>query len=134
MKLAVALTAALTLAFAPSAFAQMPADPGPCSQAAALGMPEGDDHDHNEAAQHQGLYCRIRKVDFNSLKNGELIGNENDGFSLDSKLGEMDIKGDIAAVAVQEPVGGVLFFSVANPAKPVFLGRFKHAACALGSN
>ena len=46
----------------------------------------------------------------------------------------MDVKGDILAVAVQEPVGGALFFDVSDPAHPKFLSRYVHAACALGDN
>ena len=123
---------ACLLAWAPAARA---ADtPGPCTEAAALGMPDGEDHDHNEASQHQGLYCRIKRAAFLPLTAGELTGGAGPAFTDDSKLGEMDVKGDIAAVAVQEPVGGVLFFDVSNPAKPKFLSRYVHAACALGDN
>jgi hypothetical protein len=116
------------LLLAPAAHAADPS--GPCTQAATFGMPEGEDHDHNEPSQHQGLYCRIKRVAFLPLTAGELA----DGLSEDSKLGEMDVKGDIAAVAVQEPVGGVLFFDVSDPSKPRFLSRYVHAACALGDN
>jgi hypothetical protein len=123
--LLLAVLAALLLS-APAARA---AD-GPCTQAATFGMPEGEDHDHNEPSQHQGLYCRIKKLSFLPLTHGELDG----GLSEDSKLGEMDVKGDIAAVAVQEPVGGALFFDVSDPAHPRFLSRYVHAACALGDN
>ena len=102
--------------------------PGPCTGAAALGMPNGDDHDHNETSQHQGLYCRIRQVSFLPLTGGELTGVEN------SKLGEMDVKAGIAAVAVQEPIGGVMFFDVSDPAHPKHLSTYLHAECGLGDN
>ena len=118
----------LCLALAPAAHAAEPS--GPCTQAATFGMPEGEDHDHNEPSQHQGLYCRMRTASFLPLTAGEL----SEGFSPDSKLGEMDVKGDILAVAVQEPVGGALFFDVSDPAKPKFLSRYEHAKCALGDN
>ena len=123
----------LSLLLLPSAAAaQAPAidDPGPCTAAAALGMPEGDDHEHNEPAQHQGLSCRIERASFLPLTNGEFV----DPLAPNSKLGETDVKGDILAVAVQEPVGGALFFDVSDPAKPRFLSSYAHAACALGSN
>jgi hypothetical protein len=116
------------LALAPAAHA---ADPtGPCTQAATFGMPEGEDHDHNEPSQHQGLYCRIKKLSFLPLTAGELDG----GFSPDSKLGEMDVKGDIAAVAIQEPIGGAMFFDVSDSAHPKYLSTYLHAECGLGDN
>ena len=102
-------------------------NPGPCTAAAALGMPNADDHDHNETAQHQGLYCRIRQVSFLPLNGGELTGVEN------SKLGEMDVKAGIAAVAVQEPIGGVMFFDVSD-GDPKYLSTYLHAECGLGDN
>ena len=100
---------------------------GPCTQAAALGMPEGDDHDHDDPAPHQGFRCRMRQVAFAPLME-ELGGMEN------AKLGEMDVEADVAAVAVQEPEGGALFFDVSDPANPKFLSRYVHATCALGDN
>ena len=44
-------------------------------------------------------------------------------------LGEMDVKADIAAVAITYPQGGVLFFDVSDPAKPVFLSRYNATEC-----
>ena len=118
----------LLLAGAPAARAAEPA--GPCTQAASFGMPEAEDHDHNESSQHQGLFCRMRTTSFLPLTNGEL----SEGLEENSKLGEMDAKGDILAVAVQEPVGGALFFDVSDASKPKFLSRYEHARCALGNN
>jgi hypothetical protein len=109
-------------------------EPGPCTQAAALGMPDGEDHDHNEYAQHQGLMCRMEVVSYNSLKHGELDGGDGAKFPANANLGEMDIKGDIAAVAVSQPIGGALFFDVSDPAHPRFLSRYVDAGCALGSD
>jgi hypothetical protein len=103
-------------------------NPGPCTNAAALGMPNAEDHDHNEPSQHRGLYCRIRQVAFLPLTGSELTGVEN------SKLGEMDVKAGIAAVAIQEPIGGAMFFDVSDPAHPKYLSTYLHAECGLGDN
>ena len=103
-------------------------NPGPCTTAAANGMPNGEEHDHNETSQHQGLLCRIRQVSFLPLTGAELTGVEN------SKLGEMDVKAGIAAVAVQEPIGGAMFFDVKDPANPKYLSTYLHAECGLGDN
>jgi len=103
-------------------------NPGPCTGPASLGMRDAEDHEHNETAQHQGLYCRIQQKAFLPLTGSELKGIEN------SKLGEMDVKADIAAVAIQEPTGGVLFFDVKDPANPKYLSTYLHATCGLGSN
>ena len=121
------LLIALLVAPAPAAHATVE-NPGPCTNAAAKGMPNGDEHDHNEPSQHQGLFCRIRQVSFLPLNGSELTGVEN------SKLGEMDVKAGIAAVAVQEPIGGVMFFDVKDPASPKYLSTYLHAECGLGDN
>ena len=128
LALALAAAAALGagLAAAP-AHAAPPkiADPGPCTQAAAFGMPEGDTHDHDAIEQHQGLMCRIRQVAFLPLAT-ELAAQP------DVMLGEMDVKADIAAVTVIRPEAGVLFFDVADPSKPRFLSWYRHLDCQAG--
>jgi hypothetical protein len=129
-----AVTAVLVALILPAAAQAQIENPGPCTQAAALGMPEGDDHDHNEPSQHQGLFCRMQRVYFGSLKNGELDGGSGAKFPANAQLGELDIKGDIAAVAVAQPVGGALFFGVSDPAHPKFLSRYVDAGCTLSSD
>ena len=121
------LTALVLLATAAPAQATVD-NPGPCTNASALGMPNEDGHDHNEPSMHRGLYCRIRQVAFLPLNGSELTGVEN------SKLGEMDVKEGIAAVAIQEPIGGAMFFDVSDPAKPKHLSTYLHAECGLGDN
>ena len=129
MPLLLALLLALLAAAPASAQAPLPdiANPGPCTRAAGLGMLESDAHDHNDPVQHQGMSCRMRQKAFLPLIK-ELEGHEN------SKLGEIDVKGDILAVAIQEPIGGALFFDVSDPANPRFLSRYLHATCGLGDN
>jgi len=118
------VTLAFVLALPASALAASPkiAEPGPCTQSAALGMPEGDRHDHDEPAQHQGLFCRIKQVAFLPLT-AELAAKP------DVMLGEMDVKADIAAVTVLRPEAGLLFFDVRDPANPRFLSWYRHLEC-----
>ncbi len=100
---------------------QAPSPAGPCTDAAAKAMPLGDGHDHSDIAQH-AFACRMEQVAFTSLTD-ELKDRPN------VILGEMDVKADIAAVAITYPQGGVLFFDVSDPAKPVFLSRYNATEC-----
>ena len=77
---------------------------GPCTKAASRSMPEGGEHDHSNLAQHR-FRCRMRQVFFDSLED-EL------GARKDVVLGEMDVKKDLAAVAVTFPESGVVLFDV----------------------
>ena len=97
----------------------MPA--GPCTEAAAKAMPLGDGHRHDDISQH-AFACRMEQVAFTSLTE-ELKDRPN------VILGEMDVKADIAAVAITYPQGGVLFFDVSDPAKPKFLSRYNATEC-----
>ena len=95
---------------------------GPCTEVAKRGMPEGDDHDHQDVTQHRNLRCRIEQVAFLPLKD-ELAARP------DVVLGEMDVKQDVAAVAVIWPEGGLLLFDVSNPAKPKFKSWYRSTQC-----
>lgn len=100
---------------------QAPAPAGPCTDEAAKAMPVGDDHDHSDIEQH-AFSCRMEQVAFRSLT-AELKDRPN------VILGEMDVKADIAAVAITYPQGGVLFFDVSDPAQPKFLSRYDATEC-----
>ena len=97
-------------------------NPGPCTAAAAQGMPEGEGHDHQDIELHRNLSCRMKQVAFLPLKE-ELKDRP------DVVLGEMDVKADIAAVSVIYPEGGVLFFDVSDPANPKFLSWYRDTNC-----
>ena len=52
------------------------------------------------------------------------------GMGIEASLpGLMDVKADIAAVAITCPRGDVLFFDVSDPAKPKFLSRYNATEC-----
>jgi hypothetical protein len=94
---------------------------GPCTAAARESMPAGKGHDHLDPAQHR-FACRMEQVAHDSLL-VEL------GERQDVVLGEMDVKGDLAVVAVAYPESGFLLFDVSNPAQPGFLSWYRSAAC-----
>jgi hypothetical protein len=92
---------------------------GDCTAASASDQyRDGPGHDHRDINQHRAA-CRVEQVAFLSLR--DQLGDE--------VLGEMDVKGDIAAVAVAYPQAGVLFFDVADPARPRFLSRYRSSEC-----
>ena len=100
---------------------QAPTPAGPCTDEAAKAMPVGEGHNHSDIKQHK-FACRMEQVAFASLTE-QLKDRPN------VILGEMDIKADIAAVAITYPQGGVLFFDVSDPAKPRFLSRYNATEC-----
>ena len=100
---------------------QAPTPAGPCTDEAAQAMPVGDAHNHSDISQHK-FSCRMEQVAFESLT-AQLKDRPN------VILGEMDIKADIAAVAITYPQGGVLFFDVSDPAQPRFLSRYNATEC-----
>ena len=100
---------------------QAPAPAGPCTDEAAKAMPIGDGHNHSDIKSHE-FACRMEQVAFASLTE-QLKDRPN------VILGEMDVKADIAAVAITYPQGGVLFFDVSDPAKPQFLSRYNATEC-----
>lgn len=101
---------------APAARAAVPPD---CRAASAADQyRDGSGHDHLDVTQHR-VSCRMEQVAFLSLQ--KQLGEE--------VLGEMDVKAGIAAVAVAFPQAGALFFDVADPARPVFLSRYRSSEC-----
>ena len=100
---------------------EAPTPAGACTEEAAKAMPVGEGHDHSDIEQHE-FACRMEQVAFESLT-AQLKDRPN------VILGEMDVKADIAAVAITYPQGGVLFFDVSDPAKPRFLSRYNATEC-----
>ncbi len=100
---------------------QAPLPAGPCTAEAAKSMPLGDGHRHDVIEDH-AFSCRMEQVAFTSLAE-QLADRPN------LILGEMDVKADIAAVAMTYPQGGVLFFDVSDPAKPKYLSRYDATEC-----
>ena len=106
---------------AAAAQAQAPLPAGPCTEAAKGSMPVGDGHAHSDIAAHD-FRCGMEQVAFLALKE-QLADREN------VILGEMDVKADIAAVAITYPQAGVLFFDVSDPASPKYLSRYDGTEC-----
>lgn len=98
-----------------------PDDAGPCTKAAKAAMPVGEGHDHQDITAHR-FSCRFEQSAFLSLR--DVLGDRANVI-----LGEIDVKADIAAVAITFPRAGVLFFDVKDPAKPVFLSRYDSTEC-----
>ena len=99
-----------------------PGDPivnGACTEASARDQFHSEEgHDHLKMAQHVHS-CRLEVSKFLPLTE-----------ELDDEItGEMDVKGDIAAVAVAYPQAGALFFDVSDPANPKFLSRYASSEC-----
>jgi len=94
---------------------------GPCTGAAKGAFADGDGHDHLDVSQHR-FACNMQQIAFLPLVK-ELAGRP------DVVLGEMDVKADIAAVAVAYPEGGALFFDVKDPRNPKFLSWYRGGEC-----
>lgn len=105
----------------PSTMRQAAVPAGPCTDEAAQSMPVGAQHNHGDVKSH-ALRCRMEQVSFLSLRE-QLKDRPN------LILGEMDVKADIAAVAITYPQGGVLFFDVSDPSKPRYLSRYNATEC-----
>ncbi|MDP9384394.1 MAG: hypothetical protein M3P50_04005, partial [Actinomycetota bacterium] len=99
---------------------------GPCSdQSAREQYRDEQGHDHLKIEIHAAA-CRIQQQAFLPLKT-ELRSDP--GTQDDEVLGEMDVEGDVAAVAIAFPRAGILFFDVSNPAAPKFLRRYNGPGC-----
>ena len=117
--LLLALTLAVLLAAGAAPANAQTAPPGPCTDASAREQfRAGAGHEHTTIEQHEAS-CRMRQQAFLPL----------DDVLDDEVLGEMDIKADIAAVAVSYPQAGALFFDVSDPARPRFLSRYESSEC-----
>lgn len=125
-RLLIAVLSSSTLALATAATVEarpVQSEPGAgsCTAAAREAMPEGEAHDHTDVGAHN-LQCRMREVAFDSLRD-EL------GARQDVVLGEMDVKADLAAVAVAYPESGFLLFDVSDPSAPAFLSWYRGSQC-----
>ena len=94
---------------------------GPCTAEAVRSMPAGKDHDHTAIEQHR-FACNMVQSSFHPLIE-QLEGRP------DIVLGEMDVKGDLAAVGVAYPESGFLLFDVKDPAAPRFLSWYRGDEC-----
>ena len=110
-----------TYSEAMSALPEPAFEKGPCTEEARQSMPAGEGHDHLDPLQHQ-FACGMVQVAFDSLE-VELAERP------DVTLGEMDVKGDLAVVAVAYPESGFLLFDVSDPAQPGFLSWYRSAQC-----
>ncbi|MDQ4125610.1 MAG: hypothetical protein M3134_08430, partial [Actinomycetota bacterium] len=99
-----------------------PAEPaGPCTEYAKRTMPAHEGHDHTDINQHR-FKCEMEQVAFEAMT---------DQFEArpDVVFGEMDVKGDLAAVAIAYPESGFVLFDVSNTAKPKFLSWYRGDEC-----
>jgi hypothetical protein len=94
---------------------------GPCTDYAAGTMPVGKGHDHLDINQHR-FACNMQTVAYDSLK--KVFGERQD-----VSLGEMDVKGNLAVIAVAYPESGFLLFDVTNTASPKLLSWYRGDEC-----
>lgn len=134
---AILLALLLSLAAAPAAPAQeedRPEQPrtaprtdspvvtkGPCFDVAAAAMPDGPGHDHSAQSQH-AFSCGFTQQAFLPLT--DVLAARPDVL-----IGESDVAGDIAVVAVAYPEAGLLTFDVKDPARPRFLSWYRGGDC-----
>ncbi|MEJ7893281.1 MAG: hypothetical protein WKF94_11645 [Solirubrobacteraceae bacterium] len=99
---------------------------GPCTDASATKQyADGEQHDHLDIASHRAA-CQMEQQAFLPLKD-ELASDP--GTQDDEVLGEMDVEGDVAAVAIAYPRAGILFFDVSDPTAPKFMRRYNGPGC-----
>ncbi|MDQ5808783.1 MAG: hypothetical protein M3320_08920, partial [Actinomycetota bacterium] len=99
-----------------------PAEPaGPCTEYAKRTMPAHEGHDHTDINQHR-FKCEMEQVAFEAMT---------DVFEArpDVVFGEMDVKGDLAAVAIAYPESGFVLFDVSDSSKPKFLSWYRGDEC-----
>ena len=94
---------------------------GPCFDAAATFLPDGNGHNHDDVKQHD-FSCGFKESSFDPLTEALKARP-------DVMLGESDVKNDIAAVAVAYPESGLLIFDVKDPSKPKFLSWYRGGDC-----
>jgi hypothetical protein len=99
-----------------------PAEPaGPCTEYAKRTMPAHEGHDHTDINQHR-FKCEMEQTAFEAM-------TEQFKARPDVVFGEMDVKGDLAAVAIAYPESGFVLFDVSNPSSPKFLSWYRGDEC-----
>src|SRR5687768_5377572 len=99
-----------------------PANPdGPCTEYAKRTMPANEGHDHTDINQHR-FRCDMEVMAFEAM-------TEQFQARPDVVFGEMDIKGDLAVIAIAYPEAGFVLFDVSNSAKPKFLSWYRGDEC-----
>ena len=94
---------------------------GPCTEYAKRTMPANEGHDHTDINQHR-FRCDMETVAFEAMA-------EQFSARPDVIFGEVDVKGDLAVVAIAYPESGFVLFDVSNPAKPKFLSWYRGDEC-----
>ena len=94
---------------------------GPCTDYAKRTMPAHEGHDHTDINQHR-FKCEMETMAFEAM-------TEQFKARPDVIFGEMDIKGDIAAVAIAYPESGFVLFDVSDSSKPKFLSWYRGDEC-----
>jgi hypothetical protein len=99
-----------------------PRDPqGPCTEYAKRTMPANEGHDHTDINQHR-FKCDMETVAFEAM-------TEQFEARPDVVFGEMDIKGDLAVIAIAYPEAGFVLFDVSDSSKPKFLSWYRGDEC-----
>ncbi|HEX2084243.1 MAG TPA: hypothetical protein VHF89_01050 [Solirubrobacteraceae bacterium] len=99
-----------------------PSEPeGPCTEYAKRTMPANEGHDHTDIAQHR-FRCEMEQKAFHAM-------TEQFEARPDVIFGEMDIKGDLAAVAIAYPESGFVLFDVSDTSNPKFLSWYRGDEC-----
>ena len=96
-------------------------DDGPCTEYAKRTMPAHDGHDHTDIDQHR-FQCDMQQVAFEAM-------TEQFSARPDVVFGEMDVKGDLAVVAIAYPEAGFVLFDVSDSSKPKFLSWYRGDEC-----
>ena len=94
---------------------------GPCTEYAKRTMPAGEGHDHMAIDQHR-FKCEMETVAFDAM-------TEQFAARPDVVFGEMDVKGDLAVVAIAYPESGFVLFDVSDSSKPKFLSWYRGDEC-----
>ncbi len=94
---------------------------GPCTEAARRSMPVDEGHNHLAIEQHR-FSCRMEQVAFDSL-------TETFADRPDVSLGEMDVKGHLAVVAIAYPQSGFLLYDISDASKPKLLSHYEGDEC-----
>ncbi|HEV2999188.1 MAG TPA: hypothetical protein VGW75_00510 [Solirubrobacteraceae bacterium] len=110
-----------TFSAAMSAIRQPSEPPGPCTEYAKKTMPASEGHDHTDIDQHR-FACDMQQIAFEAM-------TEQFQARPDVVFGEMDVKGNLAVVAIAYPEAGFVLFDVSDSAHPKFLSWYRGDEC-----